>query len=79
MAGIIKVWLKTPRLAWKNDGGPIPYGMRGRVKRPSKSHTVVIENPRQLVRRGHWVVRVGGQAFAFSPAEMRWLYSRVPQ
>jgi hypothetical protein len=79
MAGIIKLWLREPRRAWKNDGGPIPYGMRSRVKRRGiKSHTVTIDNPLQRVRRGHWVVFAGSQPYSFSPAEMRHLYSRVP-
>jgi hypothetical protein len=56
-----------------------PDGRRGKVKRSGlKQHTVIIDNPYQRVRRGHWVVIAAGQAFGFSPAEMRHLYSRVP-
>lgn len=79
MAGIIKVWLREPRRAWKNDGGPIPHGIRGHLKkRGIRRQVLTIINPLQTVRRGHWVVVVGGQAFTFSSAEMRRLYSRVP-
>ena len=36
------VWLREPRKAWRNDGGPVPRGMRSRVKRPDNGHSVVI-------------------------------------
>lgn len=79
MSPVIKLWLREPRLAWKNDGGPIPRGFRSRLKRDGiKRHTVVIDNPRQRVRRGQWVVKAGGSVFCFSAAQMRRLYSRVP-
>ena len=79
MTGIIKVWLREPRRAWKNNGGPIPLGMRSVVKRTGlRAHSVIIKTSGDRVRRGHWLVRVGGAAYAFSPAEMRQLYSRVP-
>ncbi len=73
-----KLWLREPRKGWRNDGGPIPYGLRSRVKRNGKSATVVIDNPNQRVRIGHWVVVAGGTLFAFSPTQMNRLYSRVP-
>lgn len=76
---IIKVWLREPRLAWKNDGGPVPRGMRSLVKRTGlRTHSLIIKSTGDRVRRGHWLVRVGGSAFAFSPADMKRLYSRVP-
>lgn len=79
MSVIYNVWLREPRKAWRNDGEPIPRGMRGKVTRTGiKSHSVKIKDGGQLVRRGHWVVVAGGQAFCFSPADMRRLYSRVP-
>lgn len=80
MAGIIiKVWLREPRRAWKNDGGSIPHGMRSHLKkRGMRNQTLTIINSFQTVRRGHWVVLAGGQAFTFSAAQMRQLYSRVP-
>jgi len=79
MAGIIKVWLREPRRAWKNDGGAIPHGMRGQLKRRGIRRQVLwIINPPQPVRKGHWVVLAGGQAYTFSAAQMKRLYSRVP-
>lgn len=80
MSAIYKMWLREPRRAWRNDGDPIPRGMRGVVTRSGiKAHSVKLKRTGQLVRRGHWVVIAGGEAFAFSPAEMKLLYSRVPQ
>ena len=79
MSPVIKLWLREPRRAWRNGGGPVPRGFRSKLKRVGiKRRTLVIDNPRQAVRRGHWVVRVGGAVYTFSPAEMRRLYSRVP-
>lgn len=78
MSVVYNMWLKTPRKAWRNDGEPVPYGFRAHVKRPTGSKFVVIDNPRQKVRKGHWIVMVGAQPYGFSPAEMRQLYSRVP-
>lgn len=76
---VIKMWLREPRLAWRNDGGVIPRGFRSLVKRkgtPKRPLTVTVRS--EVVRKGHWVVKVGGDVFSFSPAEMRRLYSRVP-
>lgn len=78
MSIVYKVWLREPRKAWRNDGDPVPIGFRGRVKRPTGSKYVVIDNPFQKVRKGHWVVLAGGGIFGFSPSEMQRLYSRVP-
>lgn len=81
MSVVYNFWLREPRKGWRNDGGPIPRGFRTHVKRGplgSKRQSVIIDNPRQTVRKGHWVVMVGEQAFVFSPADMRRLYSRVP-
>lgn len=79
MSIIYKVWLREPRFAWKNDGGPIPRGMRSWVTREGiKSHTVKLKQNGDRVPRGHWVVRAGNQAFAFTSEQMRRLYSRVP-
>jgi hypothetical protein len=78
MSIVYKIWLREPRKAWRNDGERVPVGFRAMVKRPTGKKYVVIDNPRQVVRKGHWVVRVGGTAYGFSPAEMRRLYSRVP-
>jgi hypothetical protein len=44
-----------------------------------RPHSVVIRATGERVPRGHWVVRVGGAVYVFSPADMRRLYSRVPQ
>ena len=77
---VIKVWLRTPRLAWRNDGGPIPRGFRSLVKQRGgikSRHLKTISS--ETLRRGYWAVRVGGAIFVFSPAEMRHLYSRVPK
>lgn len=79
MGTVIKVWLRTPRRAWRNDGGPIPRGFRGAVKRRGTPKRPLLKTTRsQTVRKGHWVVIAGGDVFAFSPAQMRHLYSRVP-
>lgn len=76
---IIKVWQRQHRLAWRNDGGEIPRGMRGVVKRRGTPKRPLLKTTRSdVVRKGHWVVRTGNDVFAFSPAEMRYLYSRVP-
>lgn len=77
MAGVIKLWLREPRKAWRNDGGPIPRQFRGRCSR-DKTKTVTIHCPLHKVRVGHWVVQAGSQLFGFSPAQMRKLYSRTP-
>ncbi len=79
MGNVIKVWLRTPRRAWKNDGGPIPHGFRSFVKRRGTPKRPLLKTTRsQTVRKGHWVVVSGPDVFAFSPADMRLLYSRVP-
>lgn len=78
MSVVYNFWLRAPRKGWRNDGGPVPRGFRGRVKRPTASKSVIIDNPLQKVRKGHWIVMVGKQPYAFSPAEMHLLYSRVP-
>lgn len=78
MSVVYKMWLREPRKAWRNDGERVPIGFRGRVKRPTGSKYVMIDNPHQKVRKGYWIVLVGGQAYGFSPADMRRLYSRVP-
>jgi hypothetical protein len=79
MSMVFKVWLREPRLAWKNDGGPIPRGMRSRLECTGiKAHSVKIKGTSERVPRGHYAVVAGEQTFAFSPAEMRRLYSRVP-
>jgi hypothetical protein len=77
MAKMTKVWLRTARFAWRNDGGEIPHRLRGRCRRHGNS-TVVIANPLQKVRKGHWIVDAGGQLFGFDRAAMDHLYSRVP-
>lgn len=77
MTNLTKFWLREPRLGWRNDGGEIPYRLRGRCRRRA-GKTVIIDNPFQMVRVGHWIVQAGSGLFAFSPAEMKRLYSRVP-
>lgn len=77
MSKMVKVWLREPRYAWRNDGGEIPRRLRGRCGRHGKK-TVVIDNPNMKVRGGHWIVAVGPALYAFSPADMQRLYSRVP-
>lgn len=72
-----RLWLRKPRFGWRNDGGPIPYRFRGRVKRRNpRSKTVTIDNPMRKVRVGHWVVCAGGDYFGFSPADINTLYIR---
>lgn len=79
MNPVIKVWLRTPRKAWRNDGGQIPRGFRGWVKRRGTPKRPLLKTTRsETVRKGHWVVIAGGDVFTFSSAEMRHLYSRVP-
>lgn len=75
---LMKFWLREPRKGWRNDGGPIPYGLRSHARRRDGSKTVIIACPFQRVRVGHWIVLAGNQAFQFSPADMKRLYSRVP-
>lgn len=79
MTKAIKLWLRTPRRAWRNDGGEIPREFRGRCRRWPGSKTVVIACPLQKVRVGHWIVAAGAELYAFSPSDVRQLYSRVPQ
>lgn len=74
---VVKFWLKEPRKGWRNDGGPIPRQFRGRCRRRD-SKTVIIANPFQKVRVGHWIVSAGAQLYGFSPADVWRLYSRVP-
>ena len=76
---VIKVWLRTPRKAWRNDGGVIPRGFRSLVKRKyTGKRMLTITTRSEVVRKGHWAVIAGGDVFAFSPSDMRHLYSRVP-
>jgi hypothetical protein len=78
-APMTNLWLREPRKGWRNDGGPIPYRLRGRLKRDNpRSGTVIIDNPFQRVRVGHWIVLAGHDLFAFSPDQMKRLYSRMP-
>lgn len=80
MAGpVIKVWLRMPRRAWRNDGGEIPRGFRSFVKRKYTGKRLTTVTTRsERVPKGYWVVISGADVFAFSVAEMRELYSRVP-
>lgn len=77
---VIKVWLREPRKAWRNDGRPIPHGFRGHVHQrwSGKRMRTVVVNPFQTVRRGYWVVLAGNQPFVFTGPQMKRLYSRVP-
>lgn len=76
---VINVWLKTPRKAWRNDGGPVPRGFRGVCRwRGTPKRPLLKTDRSEVVRKGDWVVIAGGDVFAFSPAQMRQLYSRVP-
>ncbi len=77
---VIKVWLRQPRFAFRNNGGPVPRGFRSGVEWTGiKRRKLVTRNSsRETARRGDWVVNVGGVFYIFSPAEMRRLYSRVP-
>lgn len=72
------LYLREPRKGWRNDGGPIPYRLRGRLRRRGKSKTVIIDNPLQRVRVGHWVVLAGGDLFAFAPYQIARLYGLAP-
>jgi hypothetical protein len=76
---VIKVWLREPRKAWKNDGGPIPRGFRSRLKQLYTGKRMVVKTERsETVRKGHWAVIAGGSIYSFSPEEMKRLYSRIP-
>jgi hypothetical protein len=76
---VIKVWLRTPRKAWRNDGGAIPRGFRTFVKKKYTGKRLTTVTTRsEVVRKGHWAVIAGGDIFSFSPAQMKRLYSRVP-
>lgn len=78
---VIKVWLREPRKAWRNDGGPIPRGFRCLVQRRytgKQSRLVTVNSRCETVRKGHWVVNAGGIVYVFSSSDMRRLYSRVP-
>jgi hypothetical protein len=75
---VIKVWLREPRRAWKNDGGAIPHGFKSHVRRRGIKRVLTMTTRSEVVRRGWWVVLAGGQSFVFSAPQMRRLYSRVP-
>lgn len=77
-AKTVKLWLRQPRYAWRNDGGEIPRRFRGRCRRNGTVKTVVIAAPLQRVPVGWWIVQSGSQIYGFSPADMHRLYSRVP-
>lgn len=72
--GMTNLYLQIPRKGWRNDGGPIPYRLRGRLIREGKSKTVITDNPLMRCRVGHWVVLTGGDLFVFSQAEIEHLY-----
>ncbi|MFA5897658.1 MAG: hypothetical protein WC829_00965 [Hyphomicrobium sp.] len=75
---VIKVWLREPRKAWRNDGGVIPRGFRTHCKRKGVKRVLTVTTRSEVVRRGWWVVLDGNQPFVFSSPQMRRLYSRVP-
>lgn len=72
----IKLWMREPRTAWQNDGGPIPRGFRGHLARDAKGLWII--NPLQRVGKWHWVVVSAGQAFAFPTSMIKRFYSRKP-
>lgn len=70
-----KLWLKEPRIAWQNLGGPVPYRLRGYVKRRG-SKLVTLRS--QTVGMRQWLVIAGDEPFVFPTATVNRTYGRTP-
>lgn len=74
-AAITKLWLRQPRLAWQNKGGPVPYRLRGYVKRRGKK---LVTTRSETVGRNQWLVIAGNEPFVFTTAIINRTYGRTP-
>lgn len=70
-----KLWLKVPRIAWQNLGGPVPYRLRRYVKRRSRK-LVTIRS--ETVGKRQWLVIAGDEPFVFPTATINQFYGRTP-
>lgn len=73
---LVKLWNRAPKYGWRNDGGPIPYKLRGRIRTErAGSRTVIIDCPYQRVPFGHWVVLgFGDELYGFDSQQVARLY-----
>lgn len=69
------LWLRTPRIAWQNLGGPVPYRLRGFVKRQGKK---LVTFRSETVSKQQWLVIAGGEPYVFPTATVNRTYGRTP-
>lgn len=68
-----KLYLRQPRIAWQNKGGPVPYRLRGYVKKRGKK---IVTTRSETVGKNQWLIIAGREPYVFTTAIVNRVYAR---